>query len=398
MVYNEVDLIFGGGERNLVPTTLGGKRTDGEDLLQVLIDRGYTIARTKAEMDALTGLPVFGMFAWSHMDAEINRPIYHPDEPSLADMTASAINLLSKNPNGFFLMVEGSEVDWAGHGNDPIWMVTDFIEFDEAVKVAVDFAKQDGQTLVLAYPDHNTGGMDIGNRDYNGAYTHLTVEELVDPLKDMTVTAGALASEILAMQGGMTVANIQAKTLELWNLNVSNEVAQEIIDLTGSVEGQGGFSISFDYALARVLSKHYTAIGWTSHGHNGEDVPVWAFGPGLPADRLGLVDDTELATLAANAMGLVNMEFLNKWLFVDLDDHFPNWILDETDPENPVARIDGPLACAELPCSKDLLIITTKWGATRTYNLPGVVVHAPETERVYVSSWALWLMWLYGIM
>ncbi|HID30024.1 MAG TPA: alkaline phosphatase [Desulfobacterales bacterium] len=393
MVYNEIDLIFGGGERNLVPLSAGGKRPDEEDLLQVLVDRGYDIARTEAEMNALTDLPVYGMFAWSHMDAEIDRPIYNPDEPSLADMTAKAIELLSQDRDGFILMVEGSEVDWAGHNNDPIYMVTDFIEFDEAVKVALDFAKADGETLVLAYPDHNTGGMDIGNRDYNGAYTHLTVEELVDPLMGMSVTAGALAAEIAAMPGGVTVPNIQTKTLELWNLNVSDEVAQEIIDLTGVQEGQDGYTISFDYALARVISKHYTAIGWTSHGHNAEDVPVWAYGPGAPR---GLVDNTELAETVADVFGL-NMERIQDRLFVNLDDAFGEWTLDETDPANPVAKLSGKFAEAELPCSKDLLTIKTTSGKTKTYNLEGVVVYAPNTGRVYVPRQAVRIMKLHGI-
>jgi len=391
MVYNDIDLVFGGGERNLVPATLGGKRSDEEDLLQVLTDRGYEIARTQTEMNALTDLPVFGMFAWSHMDAEIDRPTYNPQEPALADMTAKAIELLSQNPRGFFLMVEASQVDWAGHNNDPIWMATDFIKFDEAVKVALDFAKADGQTLVLGYPDHNTGGMDIGNRDYNGAYTHLTVEELVNPLKGMTCTAGSLADEI-DLLGGATVANIQAAALTHWNLTVDADVAQEIIDMTGVQEGQDGYAIGFSYALARVISKHYTAIGWTSHGHNAEDVPVWAYGPGAPK---GTMDNTDLANCVADAFKM-NMEWLDEVLWVNLADEFDSFSIDMTDPENPVAKLSGSWADAELPCSKDELTIRTAW-VDKTYNLPSLVVYAPETGRVYASTWAVWIMKLYGI-
>ena len=395
MVYNNVDLIFGGGERNLVPKSLGGKRTDEEDLLQELTDRGYAIARTNTEMQALTGTPVYGMFAWSHMSPEIDRPTYTPDEPSLSDMTAKAIELLSQNPNGFFLMVEASQVDWAGHNNDPIYMVTDFVEFDNAVKVAVDFAKMNGQTMVLAYPDHNTGGMDIGNRDYNGAYTHLTVEELIDPLKGMTCSSAALAAEISAMSGGVTVANIIAKTKDLWNIDVSTDVAQEIIDLTGVQEGQDGYTISFGYALARVLSKHYTAIGWTSHGHNAEDVPVWAYN--CPTEINGMIDNTCLADMVFDGLG-INKAFLNQWLFVDLDTVVNNWTLDQTDPENPIVHIDGSWGYAEFPVSKNVLKVTTKWGASRTQLLPGVTVYAANTNRVYVSQWAIWLLWLYGLV
>lgn len=392
MVYNEIDLIFGGGERNLDP----GFRPDGENLYDVLDDRGYELAKTKTEMDALSCLPVLGMFAWSHMDAEIDRPIYNPDEPSLSDMTAKAIELLSQDKDGFLLMVEGSQVDWAGHNNDPIYMVTDFIEFDKAVKVALDFAKADGNTLVLAYPDHNTGGMDIGNRAYNWNYTGLTVEALLDPIKGMTVTAESVALEI---GGDLSDANMIDKIQTLWGITIDAAECQEIRDMA---LGDAG---SLSYALARIISKNHTAIGWTSHGHNAEDVPLWAYGPCAPK---GLLDNTELAAKVAGVLGL-NMGYIQNRLFVNLDDVFSDWELDVTDPLNPVAKLSGKWADAELPLSKDLLTIKTKWGKTKTYNLEGVVA-APvyfhpdyakneldEPVRVYVPEQAVKLMRHYGI-
>jgi alkaline phosphatase len=104
-----------------------------------------------------------------------------PTQPSIAEMTAKAIELLSQDRDGFFLMVEGSQVDWAGHNNDPIYMTTDFLAFDEAVKVACDFADEKGKTLVMAFPDHNTGGMKIGHYYTAMGYTETTIEDLVDP-------------------------------------------------------------------------------------------------------------------------------------------------------------------------------------------------------------------------
>ncbi|MGD9310014.1 MAG: alkaline phosphatase, partial [Desulfosarcina sp.] len=317
MVYNEVDLIFGGGERNLVPKSMGGKRTDEEDLRDVLADRGYTIARTKGEMDVLTSLPTFGMFAWSHMDAEIDRAYQNLEEPSLSEMTTKAIELLSQNKKGFFLMVEGSQVDWAGHNNDPVYMATDFIEFDKAVEVALDFAKQDGKTLILAFPDHNTGGMDIGNRAYNSgsAYTSLTVETLLDPIKGMDVTAGYVADTLCfgAYTCDFTDQQLIDAVQTYWNMAITEADAQEIRDM---MNGDAG---SLSYALARIISKNYTAIGWTSHGHNAEDVPLWAYGPGAP--QTGLYDNTELAGMVADALDL-NMKRAQRKLFVNLDDVF----------------------------------------------------------------------------
>lgn len=126
IVYNNVDVVMGGGKRHLLPGTDcpngvdGGKRTDCQDLQQVLRDRDYSIVETR---DELLNIPdteenVYGMFDMSHMQPDVDRKHFAPDQPSIAEMTQASIDVLSKKENGFFLMVEGSQVDWAGHNND----------------------------------------------------------------------------------------------------------------------------------------------------------------------------------------------------------------------------------------------------------------------------------------
>jgi len=165
-------------------------------------------------------------------------------------------------------------------------------------------------------------------------------------------------------------------------------------------EGDAG---SMSYALARVISKNHTSIGWTSHGHNAEDVPLWAYGPGAPK---GLLDNTELAEVVANVFNL-NMKRIQKRLFVNLNNVFGKngWTLDSSDPTNPVVKIEGKHASAELPCNKDLLTIKTK-NKENTYNLEGVVA-APgkfgdtsyelHAEAPYVPVQAIMIMKKYGI-
>ncbi|MDV7400015.1 alkaline phosphatase, partial [Arthrospira platensis SPKY1] len=75
--------------------------------------------------------------------------------------TAIALETLSKNEQGFFLMVEGSQIDWAGHANDSAYLVTEMFDFDEAVKTAFDFADQHPETLVIVTADHETGGLTL---------------------------------------------------------------------------------------------------------------------------------------------------------------------------------------------------------------------------------------------
>ncbi|MCR4414840.1 MAG: alkaline phosphatase, partial [Thermoguttaceae bacterium] len=148
-VYQNVDVAFGGGRQYLLPANAGGKRADGENLLDVLKTRGYQIVQTRDEMRRVTSGKVFGPFAMLHMAPEIDRPHLAPHEPTLEEMTRKAIDLLAQDPEGFFLMVEASQVDWACHANDPAHLLSDLLMFDRAVAAALEFARKDGRTLVL---------------------------------------------------------------------------------------------------------------------------------------------------------------------------------------------------------------------------------------------------------
>lgn len=370
-VYNNIDVVFGGGARHLISEdytttfgdTWGAKRTDGQNLIQELMDRGYQFVDNKDDMEALSTGKAWGMFDDSHMDPEIDREALHPTQPAIADMTAKAIELLSQDRDGFFLMVEGSQVDWAGHNNDPKYMLTDFLAFDEAVKVAVDFAKQDGNTIVLAFPDHNTGGMTIGN--YGLSYTDLGEDELLDPLRGMTMSANALVDKIETWD----ISGIQAALATYWNIDCSDDVAQKIIDLAPSV-GQS-------YALARLVSTNYTAIGWTSHGHDAGTVPVWAYG----IDIKGTIDNTDLAKIVADAMG-VSLDRATDTLYVDIKDVTHNY---EIDVENDVLIVGGIVT---FPLGADYMEVKG-----RKISLPGVTVYASGdddvAETVYISKRAI---------
>jgi alkaline phosphatase len=311
------------------------------------------------------------------MQADIDRTYFAPYEPSLAEMVEKAIELLSQDPDGFFLMVEGPQVDWAGHANDPIYMTTDFIAFDDAVKKACDFADTNDETLVLAYPDHNTGGMKIGHYHTAMAYTETKIEDLVEPLKGMKMTSVGLASMIYATMNGKKPRKdeIIDAVAEYWSINITQAEAKEILDY------QEEAGVSLDYALSYVISKYYTVIGWTTHGHNAETVPVWVYGGDAPN---GVIDNTELAYIAADAMG-VDLDITTANLYKDLDDAgIPYTIVG--DPtigtygllNNLVVELnDG----RKLPVSKDYIID----GATQV-QLPGVTVYAPATNTVYVSE------------
>jgi alkaline phosphatase len=372
-VYQGINVVFGGGKRHLVPKGFRGRRADGDNLYEYLINWGYTIVENKEDMQKVAGGRVFGTFARSHMDAEIDRPHLHPGQPTLEEMTRKAIEILSKERAGFFLMVEGSQVDWACHANDPAHMLSDLLAYDKAVAAALDFAKRDGQTLVLAVSDHNTGGFSIGNYASSGIYAQMTVEALLDPLRKMTSSAAYMWSRI---ETDASPARVTAVIKEGWSLDITDAEARKILALAASFKDDAHF------AIGEVLCPQYTDVGWTTHGHCGGDVPLHAFGPGRPS---GVLDAPDIARVCAAAMGF-DLEKLNRRLFVEAGEAFEGGsvVVEKSDPANPVVKIAAGVKIAELPVNKNLLKLGEKM-----YALEGLVVYAPDTGKAYIPLQAV---------
>src|SRR5690606_35364717 len=131
IVEQPVDVIFGGGRTHFVPAQQGGSRQDGRDLLQEWRDKGYQVVLSKGEFEGRLRVPVVGVFADEGMGLEIDRD--DRAEPSLAAMARKAVDLLEGSREGFFLMVEGSNIDVAGHRNDAAAHLREMLAYDEAV-------------------------------------------------------------------------------------------------------------------------------------------------------------------------------------------------------------------------------------------------------------------------
>lgn len=152
------EVILGGGRQYFIPKSESGARTDDRNLLKEMENNQYTVVKNKSEMENVKSGKLIGLFR----SGNLNTP-YPEDktgvEPTLEQMTAKAIEVLSSNPNGFVLMVEGSKIDKVAHSNDADTMMKETILFDNAVKVALDFAANNGNTLVIVTADHETGGL-----------------------------------------------------------------------------------------------------------------------------------------------------------------------------------------------------------------------------------------------
>lgn len=156
LVASEIDFFAGGG------LDFFNHRIDGKDLIAALRNNGFTIdtsslkktqAKKQGYLLANNGMP----------------KILEGRGDFLPAATRLAIEQLSQNEQGFFLMVEGSQIDWGGHANDADYLISELIDFDNAIGVALDFADQNGETLVIVTADHETGGFTLANDggDYN---------------------------------------------------------------------------------------------------------------------------------------------------------------------------------------------------------------------------------------
>jgi alkaline phosphatase len=370
-VHQGLDIVLGGGMRHLVPKEKGGSRTDGEDLTRTLAGRGYRIIRNKEELSSLKSGRAFGLFAESHMEAELDRPVFGPDQPSLAEMTQKAVEVLSASKKGFFLMVEASQVDWACHANDPAHLVGDLLMFDRAAESALRFAQAQGNTLLIVVSDHNTGGMSIGNRATGATYSRMTPAELVEPIKRMRLTALGLWRK-----AGGSEARLKDAIKDYWDITPTGDEMKRIVGLSSQY---GSYPAT---AIGEVLSATRTAVGWSTHGHTGGDVPLFAYGPGAPR---GVMDAQDLGRLMASVLGLELRE-LTERLFADVPDSLKDYEarIERGNKGRQILRITGKRREAHLPINRNILQL-----AEREIPLEGVTVHVEETGKTYIPRQAV---------
>ncbi|MBS4207889.1 alkaline phosphatase [Bacillus sp. FJAT-50079] len=263
---NDVDVLLGGGKKYFPDQLLNQAKEDGYRI--VFERKGLTYARKSKKL--------LGLFSEEGMAAELDRK--RTKEPSLVEMTEMALNILSQNKKGFFVMIEGSQIDWAGHANDPAWAMKDIEAFEQAVEKAVDFAKKDKHTLVVIAGDHDNGGMSVGGY---GEYA-----AKIDLLRQVKATGNYMATQL-----NEDKSNIKEVVKKYTAIDLADEEVKKI--KAASVPSM---------AINEVVSKR-ALVGWTTNQHTGVDIPVYAFGPGSELFK-GLIDNTDLPKRMAKAMNI----------------------------------------------------------------------------------------------
>ena len=298
MAYNNLDVLFGGGT-SLVSDDMKVHFTRNGT---TLIENDLTSFRNFSDDGKLWAL--FGRMA---MPYDLDRD--HAQMPSLEEMTRKAIERLSKNPNGFFLMVEGSQVDWAAHANDAVGCITEFIAFDNAVGAAMEFARTNGETVVIVVSDHGNSGFSIGRNGWRGGDN---LSNVFDAMSKYQKAAPGMEAILNRTQP----EDIKDVFLRYAEIEISDEELQSIVrsrnyNMRGS-----------EPSNERTLSNNIVAImnlrtpfGFTTGSHTGEELLLAAYHPDGHRPT-GHITNIQLNEYMQKATGLTTtLSELSKKLF-----------------------------------------------------------------------------------
>ncbi|NLC55604.1 MAG: alkaline phosphatase [Armatimonadetes bacterium] len=276
-----IDVLLGGGLGFFRPKDQGGERTDGQDLVERLRAAGCSVLSTRQELADSTAPRMVGLFGSGALSPAFLRERDAPGQPRLAEMTDQAIRALARGKRGFFLMVEGSQIDWRCHANEAVGALHEVLELDEAVGVALDFARRRRDTLVLVTADHETGGMTLTAGG----------EQL------QALAKAALPLDAAGLANGMTAAQIAALTAEKLSLPVPEAEIGGLLGPTGAFDQK-----AHGLPLLRLMGGR-CGVSWTTTGHTATPVYLIGYGPG--SERIqGVQENTATFTIMRRALGL----------------------------------------------------------------------------------------------
>ncbi len=304
MLEQGIEVLLGGGRSRFVPEAAGGERRDGRDLLaesrargvEVLVDREglERAARVAAPVVSLHvgrhaaaapgARPLLGLFAMDHMEYALDQDSL--SQPRLLEMTEAALARLSRAPRGFFLMVEGSRIDHAAHDNDAPATVREALEYDDAVRAVLEFARNDGRTLVISCADHETGGLTLARRIGDASHSDLQPEAIAR----VRHSAARMADH---MRAGAPPAVVLRESAGVDSLDADERRA-----IADGLAGRGWLA----GAIAEIVNRR-ARVAWATNGHTAADVGLYAFGPGRER-FVGVHENSEVGREIARALGL----------------------------------------------------------------------------------------------
>jgi alkaline phosphatase len=302
----QADLMIGGGLCHFLPGTHSKScRTDGKDLVkEATVKFNFKPILNKSEFDkwdpiksAQSGQRVLGLLAKKQLSFDIDR--LPNKEPSIDEMTLKALKYLktrsfTTNNKGFFLVVEGSRIDVAAHSNDSPAHYHEIIAYQKAVKVAIEFVKKNPNTLLISVSDHETGGLTLGLQHPHEDYP----DYLWNPSSIWKVSHSSL---------NLSQKMCRVKTEELEKY-LRTKLFPEELGIPKPEQDEINALLEAEIPLARelILNKiinRRARIGWTTHGHSGVDINLYATGYGSELFG-GNLENTEVSDKIAQVLGL----------------------------------------------------------------------------------------------
>ena len=313
LLASDFNYFAGGG---LIQPT-GIYRDKQVNLLEEAKLRGYSVISTFAELKGLRteGKTIYfcdSPASEASLPFALDRPV---QQPSLADLTEKGINLLN-NPKGFFIMVEGGKIDWAGHSNDAGTVVNEVIAFDQAVAKALEFyERHPEETLIVVTADHETGGLALGNQA-NG------YDSRIDILKYQKISYEALHNVVMMFREKKSdninsdFDRVMKRVEKDYGLDSKENKTllspeekgklMEALRMTyyneGGAESEYSRLDPFTVEIIRLMSEK-AGVGWTTTAHTGVNVPIFAIGPGAKKFS-GYIDNTDIARILERLIGI----------------------------------------------------------------------------------------------
>jgi alkaline phosphatase len=313
---SKIEVLMGGGARAFIPKGVrvseilegvphdldgSSRRSDERNLVEEARSAGYAVASDRETLkEAGRASKLLGLFAYSHLPYEVDRRNQRLDGvPSLKELTETALSVLRRNGEGFFLMVEGGRIDHAAHDNDAGTMLQEILAFDDAVDAGVRFQSEHPETLVIVTADHATGGF---------SWTYSLREETFElPLasgdvyrsrwyypgkREMEMLAQQTASfESILKRSEMDVDRLIKEVEKGVGLALTREEAERVL-----ARNEKGHAVPTDFAefyadwesaaqamLGRALARQ-TSVVWSTGGHTSD--PLLTFGSGPGAEKL----------------------------------------------------------------------------------------------------------------
>lgn len=270
----EFDVLMGGGHEYFA----ADRRQDQRDLYTEFAAKGYEVARSREELLSIdrtsSTAPFLGIFSVGGLpyaldrenDAEVKK-----STPTLAEMTAAAIRRLSKNRNGFVMQVEAGKVDWAAHANDVGALMYEQQDFDDAVAAALEFAKADGETLVVVTTDHGNANPGLfsgrdADQNFERIFNFKHTNDWILQGIDRDFSAGRVRERIEHAQG----------------IVINAEEALQLLGHYVTDRNEDGLYNPYRLPFKPLadIQRRFTSVGWAGMDHSADLVEVAAFGPG----------------------------------------------------------------------------------------------------------------------